>query len=903
MGTPIASLREWFLRLWGTLLRRRSDDDLEEELRLHLELAEEEAKRRGESPRDARIKAGGVTQAMESIRDQRGFSWLDSFGLDVRLGLRMMRKSWGLTLVGGLAMTVAIGPGAIIFSLIETAVWRPLPLEEGDRVVAIQTWDTATNRRVDTAMPDFERWRDTLRSVEDIGAFQTTARDLAAEVADDRAEAVLVAEITPSGFRMARVNPLMGRSLREEDARAGADPVVVIGHDVWQSRFAADPAVVGREVLLSGKRHTVVGVMPPDFAFPVNHRLWVPLRAEGADDLMAGPNGSVFARLVPGASLESAQAELNTLGLLPRVTDRGTAGVQADNLRQPLVAPYILAFTDDVQGGGELALLFSIPLLIASLLLIPPCANTAILIYARTVRRQEEFAARHALGASRGRIVGQLFVEVLVLAAAAAGVALFLVPIAGRHAEAFFRENLSGYGGLPFWWDFSLSWATVLFAGGLAIFAAAVAGLIPALQATGRLLRSRFRSLGQGTSVPLGPLWTAMVVVQVTLCLAVVPTAAEVAWGTLRPGILGPGFAPEEFLTARLTANPGDNPETASDQRDFVSRFRTVQTEVVRRVETEPGVFSAVTAAAALPGDEPYAVVEIADGSDVPRLIQRRTFRFNVVDTVFFDVFDARLLAGRMFRAEDFGPTRTSVIVDQTFVDHAVGTASPLGRRVRLAGAPGSDEGPLYEIVGVVSDLPENTSHGRLYFPATSTAPAAPGLSLAVRVGPTDDDVAARLREIVAEVSPTVQVEIRFLDEVYRSQQGIRNLGATALAIVMLSVLLLSVGALYSLMSFTVDRRRREIGIRTALGGQSWRLLAGIFGRALAQVGIGAGIGVLGAALLHRVLNVEMLGGWHLPGVLPAAAAVMIAIGLLAAILPARRALRVSPVETLGDGG
>ena len=533
--------------------------DFDQELETHLRMATEEKIRRGlpveEARRTARVELGGLTQLREASRAARSFPWLGGFWLDVKLGLRMLRKSWGLTLVGGLAMTIVIGVGAGVFAFVDLTFWGKLPLDEGDRVVAIQTWDAAGHRRRDSSLADFERWRDTLGSVVDVGGFQTVERSLVA--ADGPAEPVSIAEMTASGFRLARVPPLLGRPLLEEDERDDANPVVVIGYDVWQSRFSADPTVVGQTVRLGETVHTVVGVMPEDFAFPLNYRLWTPLRVSGSGDLRnGGPSGVVFARLAPGVTLEGAQAEVTTLGLLPRA-----AVAETGEELHPRVVSYTFAFTGDFEGG-EVGWMIRLILLLVTLLLIPPCANIAILVYARTVARQDEFAARYALGASRGRIIGQLFIEVLVLATAAACVALVLVREALQGVQNFLGPELRD--GAPFWWDFSLSFTTILFAAGLAVVAALVAGVVPALKATGHRMQMGLSALGGRASMRLGATWTVLIVAQVAFSVAALPVAVEMAYGTVRSGILGPGFAAEEYLTARVMVD-GETPSGVED--------------------------------------------------------------------------------------------------------------------------------------------------------------------------------------------------------------------------------------------------------------------------------------------------------------------------------------------------
>ena len=792
-------------RIRGFLRPGDRESDFDREMAAHLEMAEEDGLRRGltveEARRAARVRLGGVTQLRESWRAASGLPWLDGFALDARLGFRMLRRSWGLTLAGGLAMTIVITIAAVVFVFLDQFMGRTAPpLDEGDRVVALQSWDAEAHRRREVSRLDLDRWGATLRSVEDLGGFQTVERRLIVE--SRPAEWVRVAEISASGFRLARVAPLFGRWIAEADEHAAAVPVVVIGYDVWQSRFASDRAVIGQTVRLGEVVHTVVGVMPEGFAFPVNHRYWIPLRSDPFGSLKPAPEGAVFARLAPGVSLDGAQAELTTVGLLPPATVP-TSG----DRRRARVVPYTFAFTDDVERG-ELAWRQRIILLLVSLLLVPPCLNIAILIYARTVTRQEEFAARFALGASRGRIVAQLCVEVLVLSSAAGAMALVLTrPILMQIGEIVRRIPELG-GSLPFWVDFEFSWRAALFVAGLSVLAALIAGLIPALQATGRVLPTALRSLGSRTGIPLGATWTALIVAQVGLALAVLPSTVELAWGHLRPAVLGPGFAAREFLTAQLVVGSQDRPTAEADLPAFDSRVRGLQAEVVRQIEAEPGG-SAVTFVAALPGAEPLTFVEMDEGAAGQRV--RRYVRANQVDRAFFEVFDVPALAGRTFDGRDFGAAATA-IVDQTFVRQVLGDENAIGRRVRPVPAPESEPGPWYEIVGIVPDRPANTSQGRMYVPALPGARGPAGtVHLAVHAGPDPAAMSRRLQEIGTNLDPILRLDdVRRLDEVLGETHLSSSLTSYALAIVMLSVLALSAAGLYALMSFTVTLRRRR---------------------------------------------------------------------------------------------
>lgn len=888
----LSSLREWTRRTWGALTGRRTDLDIERELAGHIAFAEDELRRRGHAPEEAarlaRANSGGFAQAKEALRDQRGLPWLTASWFDVRLGVRLLVRNWGLTLVGGLAMTVAIAIAAIVFTAFDVVLWSPLPLDEGDRVVAIQMWDKKAGQVRDTAGRDIERWSDALRSVEDVGAFQTIQRNAIA--ADGSVELAAVAEISAAGFRVARVPPLLGRTLVEADAGPGAAAVVVIGHDVWQRRFDGASDVIGRELRLDEEVHTVVGVMPDRFQFPFNFRHWVPLRLHPDATLRdAGPEGVVFGRLAADATLEQAHAEVSALGTLPSAGARPDAREPA----RPRVVPYTFAFTGNFEKG-ELGLLWSLSSFALVLLLLPPCANIAILNYARTVTRQQEFAARQALGGSRMRIVSQLFIEALVLAAAAAAVAVIVLHVvsivmAGR------LQNIPG--GPPFWMSFDVSGRTLVFVAGLAVAGAAVSGLVPALQATGRMTRLGSGALAGRTSLRLGATWTTLVVAQVAFSVGVLPLAAELGWGMLRTGVVGPGFAAEEYATARVALDESRRPGLLGDR----------QRELTTRLLAEPNI-RGVAAALRPPGEEPWVFVDI-EGLDAPTEVLNGQLpgflaRFNQVDAAFFGIYEMPGLSGRGFGEGDMAAKTDAAIVNRNFADTIAPGGNALGRRFRYVrtadgeGPAGPETDRWYEVIGVVDNLPVTTDARVAYHPVAPGQIQPAHLQLRLRGGSAG--LAERLRDVAASVDPALHVdEVQTLADIYREHRFGDNVATLAIGAVTTSVLLLSAAGLYALMAFTVAQRRREIGIRSALGAQPGQLMAAVFRRAFRQIGAGAAAGILAAYLIGRYLPIEQIGGLPIPGILPSAAAFMLLIGVLAALGPARHSLRIDPTEAL----
>jgi len=891
LDTVAARLRGWTRRLWGALSGRRRDDDLRRELEAHIAFAEDELVRQGHAPEEAarmaRALAGGRVQALEALRAQRGLPWLTSSWLDIKLGLRLLARNRGLTIVGGLAMTVVIAIATVVFAAFDILLWSPLPLDEGNRVVAIQMWDREAGARVGTPWEDIERWRADLHSIEEVGAFRTTRRNVIAP--DDSIELASVAEMSPSGFRLARVSPILGRALTDADATPGAPPAVVIGHDVWQRRFGGAWDVIGRDLRLGNDVHTIVGVMPEGFEFPFNFEYWAPLRPMTGDVLpTTGPEGVVFGRLADGVTMAQAHAEVAALGRLPSSADT------PDTLAavSPRVVAYTFAFTGDFENG-ELGMIWSMASLLAVLLLLPPCANIAILNYARTVTRQQEFAARHALGGSRARIVTQLFIESLVLAAAAGAAALLLL----RVATTIMSTRLNDIpGGPPFWMTLDISWRTLLFVGALVVIGAALSGLVPALQATGRLSRLGAGALAGRTSLNLGGTWTSLVIAQVAFSVAALPLAAQLAWGTLRTGVVGPGFAAEEYATVRVSL---EQPEP--------SLVSARQQELSQRLIAEPGVAGVATALRA-PGEEPWVFVEV-EGRDAPAETLNGQLpgvraRFNVVDADFFDVYAVPQLAGGRFTQD--GVAADAVVINRNFAETIAPGGNALGHRFRYVramegGGLSFDPERWYQVAGVVGNLPVTTAHNVAYHLAS------PGqlhpLLLQLHMRGDTRGLAERVRTIAASVDATLHVdEVRTLDAIYREHRFGDNVGAIVIVAITGSVLLLSAAGLYALMAFTVAQRRREIGIRSALGAQPRQLLSAVFRRAFIQLAAASALGVLAAWLVGQYVPIDQIGGLPIPGVLPGAVAFMLSIGALAALGPARRGLRIAPTEALrGD--
>jgi putative ABC transport system permease protein len=835
-----------------------------------------------------------MEKQMEVLRDGRGFAWLSGMSLDVRLGGRMLLKYPGLTLAGGLALAMAIGIGAGWYDLWGKLLWPTIPLPDGDRIVIIETQNALTNRPELRVTRDFLEWRRDVRSVDDLGAYRTDVRNLI--VGNAHPVLIQTAALTATAFRMARVTPLIGRGLLDADEKPGAPGVVVLGYEVWQRSFEGRDDVVGSTVTLGSTPVTVVGVMPQGFGYPVSHDAWTPLQLRASYGALEGDPISVIGRLQPGITLEQANAELRVLG------ERAAAALPATHAHlRPLVVR-LGHGSDAPPDVAGLALMYLPSLLV----LILACTTVGTLFYARTAIREGEMAMRSALGASRARIIGQLFVEALVLASGAAAVGLIAVD---RTLRWGIESVAKGKGGVPFWMAPGLEITTILYAGGLAVASAAMVSLLPALRVTRTRLQPHLTNLGAGGStLRFGRVWTTAMIGQVALTAIAIPIGIEGASQAIRTVRIHGQFPTHEYFTARLELDRPAGEDTSSFKERRARTYASLEQQIAKEPDMVAIAFADRVPGASFP-IERTAAVEISSAAG-PAFQTR--FATASVGPGFFEAFDRPIVAGRGFHGGDFNPAARTVIVNEAFVRGVVqhGIASPLGARLRYSTQSGvSAAEPPYEIVGVVRDLgldPGEQGDEAAYVFHTASAATVSPLIMSVRLRGNPATLAARLPVIAAGVDAGLSVrEARSLGEWIWERDRWVVAPVAASAGVSALVLFLSAMGLFSLMSISVSRRTREIGLRVALGANPRHVLTRIVAHAMVLMGTGVAAGG-GLVLLSVALgggptgrpadDVVSFAAW-----IGVTTAVMLGAGLLACIGPARRALRINPSEALRE--
>src|SRR5919112_184594 len=781
-------------------------------------------------------------------RGSRGLRAFDSLRfsvLDLKLGGRMLVKHPALTVIATIAVGFAVAVGTVGFEIARQALWPTIPLPNGDAIVALQNWNDAESVRIDASRRDYELWRDGLSTINDLSAVEVEERSIA--VGDGPGQPETVANVTASTFALTRVPALMGRTLLEADERGGAEEVVVVGYDFWKNKLGGAADAVGRVIRISGAPVTIVGVMPRGYGFPRRNGVWRPLHLERIPE--ASPSlRYVFGRLAPGHPREEATAHVAVIGARAATMFPETH----KNVRLQ-----VLSLPDAVSDLPEMAavVLASINVflvLLAALL----CGNVGMLLFARAVSRERELLVRAALGATRGRLIMQLFAEALLLCAVGAVVGLVVARFVLTRAWTEFEVQT---GPLPFWIDTSLSTTTILYAVGLTLFAAAIAGVVPALKVTSGGAGDRLRAASSGGGgLQFGGVWTVVIVAQIALTTLLPWPLLGLGGGRLGEDTPA-GFPAESFLTATLEIDRFDGVAARGDTvpATRAMRLETRYRALADRLRQDPAVLD-VTYADQMPQLTKGRNLFKMDPGPAAEPSERCVGDYYCagvvsVDPRFLDVVGAPVISGRALTTADAEQRTRVVLVNEYFVDQVLGGRNPIGRRFRFSstGEPTADS--WYEIVGVVPDLSvsdNGTPYGRRIYQTTLPRETGP-LRVAIHVRGDPQGFAVRLRELAQATDPALRViDPKPMPRLMDSPSAFWLELLVGLAGV---TLMLSLAGVYAVTAFAVARRTREIGVRVALGARPLHVLTAVFKRPLVQVALGIGVGaMMGLALVSQ---------------------------------------------------
>jgi predicted permease len=865
------------------------------------------------------VRAGALRRATNRLRSVRpssvgardrgggGVSWLD-----VRLGLRMARKHPVMTAASIFALSVGI-PASMIPGHVASVTEATLPEDPEGRIRSLRYWNEATQQPVPATYFELEGWRDELSSFESIGAFRVAPLNVA--IGDGGSAPAMGAEATGSIFAILRAVPLHGRTLGPEDEIPGSPPVVVVGHDFWRARLGGDEGAIGAAIRVGGVERTIVGVMPEGFLFPSRQQLWVPLTEELAVEPARGRPLQVLARLADGASPEEASAEMARSGRrLAEAFPESNARLAAQ------VVPFGVSELRLPERGWRAMNDHRVLSVLAIILLAVACTNVAMLVFARTATRFRELAIRTSLGASRRRIVAQMFVESLVIATSATGLGLVAWHGLLVRVESMLRASES-IGFPPYWMRFGLTWEAVAGALLVAVLSAALAGVLPALKVTGTRVQESIQKAQSGRSgIRFGGVTSALIVADVAIAVAVVGLAVGMA-GQLRETLNAEdrvGIDADEYLALELTLPfDGAAADDAVLADELTARVAAAQRAIVERLQADPRVRSVAVADAlprqdhrhrrtAVEGETTWLTVEGRPGAQAPPLLPVAR-----VDVGFFDALGTPILAGRGFGQADLTEGASTAIVNTSFVERRMGGRNPIGQRIRFwtgTSEGGGFEDRWYEIVGVVGPLGINVAMPEQ--DAGVYLPAAPGeihpLRLAVHLAVEPEAFAPVARSVMADVAPSAVIaQPRPLDRVVPGMWYGYMGSVIALAIILTILVAMAASGIYAIMSFAVSERTREIGIRRALGERRGAVALRVGLRSLVQIALGAVLGTPMAMSLYRLTELgysrnALTFGFEVA--FAGAVGVALAIGALACLSPVRRALSIEPTEALRSG-
>lgn len=877
------TLREWLVRLKHTLRPRRSDADLEAELRFHAELA---AEQRGQT-------ATGTAQAMEAMRDQRGLPLLNDLARDLRFGVRMLAANSGFTAVAVVSLAIGIGANCAVFSFADALLLRPLTVPRPSDIVTVGSPDPM-GRSLQVSYPDYLDLRARATTFESLNAFASVTVAFSTGPRE-MPTARIGLMVNGNFFEALHVAPALGRGFRDdEDTVPRRNAVLVLGHEFWTSAFGSDPSVIGRTVRLNGVDFTVIGVAPEGFTgldrytrfeFFAPLMMWPNLTDSrmavlGARDLR---RLTIKGRLKPGVTLDQAQAELTVVG------NDLAAAYPETNRNRPLRIRS--EFQDRYRQNPSNVTLIAMLAFLAGGVLFVACANVAGLLGSRAPMRAREMAMRLALGAGRARVVRQLITE-SVLIAGLGGVAGLGVAYAGVRLFRQFKVPTE----LPIAVSFRLDQRVLFISIAVASISAILFGLAPALRAARADLTSvmkandtaGFGKRRRGRSILVGG--------QVAIAVVLLAVATFIYRDFQQRLLGGPGFRRDHLL--ELWFDPTLLGYTPIETQSFYRRL-------TEHISSVPGV-KAWSLTSFVPTDGgAIGLGVVPEGITLPEGEQSISIWSAAVDEHYLTLFGIPLMAGRGIDAADRTDSRAVAVINETFAHRFWPGQDAVGKRFHLRSA----NGPPVEIVGVV----KTTKYSFLleapvefmYLPAPQRPPSQ--MALVVETAGDPAAMAPQIRAAVAEVDRTQPIYgLRTVEDTYSMRVvSILNIIVRFIGAMGLMGLVLAIVGLYGLVSYAVSRRTKEIGIRMAIGAGRATVLGMVLRQGVVLAVAGLSIGLLASIGAARALR----------GIFPAAdtsqasasapiafflvAITVLAVTIFASWVPARRAARINPTDAL----
>jgi predicted permease len=874
-----------FRKLGALFRRRKLDVEMAEELRGHIELQTRANLAAGMPPEEAcdaaRRKFGSVDVVQERIRDQRGWRWLENFGRDLGVGLRVLLKERTFFAIAVFILALGIGGVTTQFSVINAALLRGLPFSEPGRLVRLTVRDPtwAPERTRNPSVREILAWSGEQKSLTGLAGFFMAGSFIV--TIHDTPQRLNGSHVTDGFFAILGVKPALGRDFTAEDQRFGAGRVTIISDALWQSEFGRDPNILGRVIRLNGAAATIVGVMPPDFSFP-RDQLWMPLFNEYP--LSPGRSGGqpyVLGRLKPGVSLDQATAEFSLLA------QRAAGQFPADNagITAAVVEPLLNTFV----GRDARQLLYVMLAAVGAVLLIA-CVNVMNMQFSRVALRTRELAVRGALGASRARLVAQLLTESLIVAAGG-GIAGTLLAVWAIDAYAGLMGALPGGLALPPWMGLEIDRTVLLFTLGVTTLAVFGSGLLPAFIASRTDSLDAIKEGGRGhTNRFISRITGSLVVGQIALTCALLVASLLLVKSVRSRSALDFGYDLGSVLAGRM------NFEVSYRGGDAL---RAAQTRLLQQLRSAPEFTDAALSSRRnlMTNTADTLLIEGRDLEPAPVALE-------IVSDGYFAALGLRPLAGREFEATDTPDRPLVVVVNATFARKYFGGADAVGHRVRDDPAV-----PWATIVGVVPDtlmqgpLDTRADGAGVFVPMPEFPQPYATLVVRGRSGPLS--LVGAVRREIARFDPNLAIyELNTPRGFLRAALGQVRTVTTLFSVFGLVAVALSVIGLYGVAAFSVSQRTQEFGIRMALGAAPGAIRRLVLGQGLVRFALGAALG-LALTLALTGFGSAAFGNFLYktnprdPATYGLVLALLAVTTLLACLLPARRATKVDPVVAL----
>jgi putative ABC transport system permease protein len=881
----VAALKHLLARAAALFRKGDADRDFAEELQSHVELLTADNVARGMTPAAARraaaLKVGSPSSLVIQHRDARGLPWLEDLIQDLAFAGRLIARDRWFSAAAIVAIALGIGANTLGFTIINAAFFRGFAFDEADRLYAI-SWESGSLRRT-SAVADLEDWRTQASTFQAIAGSSFGAVNISDDVAVP--EQTQGSWVTANLFDVLRQAPLIGRTFLAGDAQPGAPPVVIIGHDLWQTRFNGDPAALGRTLRINGTPATIIGVMPAQMKFPGDSELWMLFVPTAAQLSRAERPLGVFGRLADGETRESAMAQMDAIERrimadYPEET-KNLSGIRLETLIERYLGSVVRSMFITIMGAVIFVLLIA-------------CANVASLLLSRSVYRSREIAVRFSMGATRGRIIRQLLVESTMLSMIGGLAGLILAAAGVRAFDAAIQATEA-----PYWLSFTIDYRVLGYVAAVCVATGVLFGMAPAWQLSnsnhldtlkdgGRATAGGRRSTRFGAILVVGELTLTVVL----LCGAGLMTRSFAVLYSAEPG-----FDLSGLYRMRMQLPPAKYPTPADRQRFF--------DQLAPRLSAIAGV-SASAITTVVPPLDIERVVEI-DGHPLTANGPRRFVGTAASTPSYFDMLGMPLVRGRYLDEGDGAPGRESVIINQRMADQFFTGQDPIGKRLRFA--PEADSRVLptegwRTVVGVTGNILQGSPqdgfrNAMVYLPLRQESPRTTSIMVRSTVAP--NAVMAEVRRAVQSIDGDQPVfAIQSVAAVFAGERIIYEIFATLFSVLALIAVTLSAVGIYGVLAYAVTQRMQEIGVRMAIGARKWQVSWLFLKRGLTQLLCALALGVpmalgLATVVRFRLVDIEPTDPVTIIGTI----VIVVTVVLAACIIPVRKAARVDPVIAL----